>query len=195
MHLSIITPCSRPQNIDTIRRSILEALSRAPQWNSTWIIVDDAESSPTGPEASDRLAILRGHHLSANTSISGNCQRNDALDLAGAGWACFLDDDTTMHPDAISVISPHCIADPEINVVVSQQYANGAIRCDARPENVSIARIDSGQVFLARSAIGDTRWELMRYEADGCFIAEIYSRHGGKFVFLPQAVSIYNALR
>ena len=71
MFLNIITPCSRPQNLETISKSI-----NIPRENYRWIVVFDLEEVPENiPENCEAYAIKD------TKSTSGNAQRNYALDL------------------------------------------------------------------------------------------------------------------
>ena len=89
MFLNIITPCSRPYNLDVISKSI-----NIPRENYRWIVVFDSDKIPYDvPQNCEPYAVkVKG-------SCSGNGQRNFAIDLVKEGWIYFNDDDTIIHPD------------------------------------------------------------------------------------------------
>ena len=87
MFLNIITPCSRPHNLQKIYESI-----NIPKENYRWIIVFDAKDIP------DNIPNCEPYAIKVENSIVGNGQRNYALNLIKTGWIYFNDDDTTIHP-------------------------------------------------------------------------------------------------
>jgi hypothetical protein len=58
-----------------------------------------------------------------------------------------------------------------------------------------VQKIDMGQVAIRREVIGDTRFELGIYEADGIFIETVYNRDPARWEFLHKPLTYYNALR
>ena len=55
-------------------------------------------------------------------------------------------------------------------------------------------KIDSHNFILTRELIGDIRWELTKYEADGLFAVECYKK-SKSHLKLDKVLSIYNQLR
>ena len=90
--LYIVTPCSRPENLATIRKSIPSAL--------TWVVMMDAKcdhKEATGANIT---------HYSRKTGFWGHPLRNEFLDLyqdqfTEDDWVYFLDDDNILHPKFI----------------------------------------------------------------------------------------------
>ena len=88
MLINIITPCSRPENLHLIAKSI-----KLPSYAYRWIVVFDSETIPTD------IPECEAYCIKDINSVCGNAQRNLAIDLVTEGWIYFNDDDTTMHPD------------------------------------------------------------------------------------------------
>lgn len=198
--LNIITPVSRPDNLPRIRQSILTAINRCQDWQVKWYVVFDAvEINPLPLENAPNLEIVKLASPSVvngtQVSVSGNAQRNLALDQAKDGWVYFLDDDTVFHPDLLKHVGPVCSLNPGANIIVSQSFNDGSYRMVAAPENVRLSKIDSGQALLTRDFIGTKRWQLMRYEADGVFLCELYQSAPDRFQFMHLGLCVYNVLR
>jgi len=52
-----------------------------------------------------------------------------------------------------------------------------------------------GQVAIKREVIGDIRFTLNIYEADGIFIQSVYENNPGVWSFIDKPLSYYNKLR
>ena len=93
--ISIVTPCSRPKNLDAMSKSI-----NIPAENYRWIVVFDADVVPDIELPKNVTAFA----VKDKESISGNSQRNHAIDFIASNpmgsneYILFLDDDTIMHP-------------------------------------------------------------------------------------------------
>lgn len=180
MFLNIITPCSRPENLITISRSI-----NIPVENYRWIVVFDMETLPSSELIPSNCEI----YLHKNpVSIVGNSQRNYALNIIDYGHIYFNDDDTTIHPklweniknlnnDFISFIQ----LDKELNIRLIS-------------DNVKVRMIDSHNFLVSKELIGDIKFELNKYEADGIFATECRKKSKSA-IWLNKPLSIYNSLR
>jgi len=178
MFLNIITPCSRPQNLEVISKSI-----NIPKENYRWIVVFDAlKVLKNIPENCEAYAIKDFN------SISGNAQRNFALNLITQGHIYFNDDDTIIHPNFWNSIKEYNID----FISFKQSEKNGNIRLEGN--NISLGHIDSHNFVISIECMGDTRWILNRYDADGLFAFECYQKAKTK-MYIPKILSIYNSLR
>jgi hypothetical protein len=182
MFLNIITPCTRPQNLHAIAQSISDTI---PRDNYRWIVVFDAsEMNITNlPENAEYYAVR------VQDSISGNGQRNYAIDLVQDGHVYFNDDDTTIHPDLWSAVSH--FDDAEF-ISFRQVHKNGAHRLEGK--YIKVGGIDSHNFIVKHSVIGPTRWILGAYCADGYFASEVYN-NSTKIVYVDRVLSVYNSLR
>lgn len=179
MFLNIITPCSRPQNLETISKSI-----NIPRDQYRWIVVFDLLEKPENiPDNCEWYAIKD------TNSTSGNAQRNFALNLVTHGHIYFNDDDTVMHPDLWENIK-----DEDSTDFISFKQANkdGSIRLEG--VNVSIGTIDSHNFVTSVECMEDTRWVLDRYDADGVFARECFEK-AKTILYISKILSVYNSLR
>lgn len=179
MFLNIITPCSRPQNLETISKSI-----NIPRENYRWIVVFDLLEAPVNiPDNCEWYAIKDAN------STSGNAQRNFALNLVTHGHIYFNDDDTIMHPDLWENIKDE---DDEDFISFKQTNKDGSIRLEG--VDISVGTIDSHNFVTSVECVGDTKWVLNRYDADGVFAHECYQKAKNKS-YINKVLSVYNTLR
>ena len=179
MLINIVTPCSRPENLKAIAESI-----NIPSRHYRWIVVHDADEFPdmeTPKQAEQHLYREQG-------SISGNGQRNKALRLIADGYVLFLDDDTILHHNLWDAV---CKADEDV-VCWKQYWKDAGHRLDAG--DFTVGHIDSGSFMVKRSVIGDLQWEVDRYDADGYFAQQIFSRKQ-TIRQINEYLSHYNHLR
>lgn len=179
MIINIVTPCSRPENLMAMSESINIPLGRY-----RWIVVIDATDMPSvmlPKNAEVYLAKVDG-------STSGNGQRNKALDMINAGYVLFLDDDTILHKDLWDAVR---YATEDI-VCWQQSLKDGSHRLDAG--DFRVCHIDSGSFMVKRSVIGDIRWDLGRYDADGYFAEKVFAKKQ-TIRKINQYLSHYNYLR
>jgi hypothetical protein len=182
MFLNLITPCTRPKNLFTIAESIRDTI---PRECYRWIVVFDAASIPNCPLP----ANAEYHAVHVPGSISGNGQRNYALDLVEHGHVYFQDDDTAVHPDLWSNINHLNNVD---FISFKQAHKSGALRLDGR--DIRVGSIDSHNFVSAYSAIGRKRWILGDYCADGHFAHDVYNA-SKTVVYIDRVLSVYNVLR
>ncbi len=197
--VSIITPLMRPENLLKMRLSIESA---ADGWAAhvCWYIV-------TGDEGLDRscfwewdenlpgMICVHILHGTDREGVSGNAKRNMALseigDAAGE-WIAFLDDDNLLHPKLFQ----HLAELPEDCMGMTVWQVQGtSMDFRLQPSREKPRHIDSAQFILWRPLIGDTRWQLDRYDADGLFFAEVYEKDPTHIVYLERVAAYYNALR
>lgn len=180
MILNIITPCSRPENLHKISKSI-----NIPKENYRWLIVFDMFNQPNSELIPDNCEVYC--HKNPN-SIAGNSQRNFALDLVEEGYVYFNDDDTVIHPELWENIKD---LDTDF-ISFSQLNKNGSLRLTG--DNVNVCYIDSHNFIVSHSIIGESRFIIEKYEADGHFATECYNKTENR-IFINKPLSIYNLLR
>jgi len=179
MFLNIITPCSRPQNLETISKSI-----NIPRDQYRWIVVFDLLEAPVNiPDNCEWYAIKDAN------STSGNAQRNFALNLITHGHIYFNDDDTIMHPELWDEIKDEDVAD---FISFKQANKDGSIRLEG--DHISVGTIDSHNFVTSVECMGDTRWVLDRYDADGVFARECFEK-AKTILYINKVLSVYNTLR
>ena len=164
--LTIITPCSRPQNLPAMAESIKPGRSL---FDLVWLVVFDNKE--------------------CEESKVGNYQRNCALEAITDGWVYFLDDDTTIHPEFFAEL-----AEVKSGAVAFEQDLGTWVRKVA-PSEMKVCKIDMGQVAIRRDVIGDIRFALGIYEADGIFIQAVYGNNPEAWSFIEKPLCYYNKLR
>jgi hypothetical protein len=178
MFLNIITPCSRPKNLQIISSSI-----NIPKENYRWIVVFDMLEKPDNiPENCESYCFKDFK------SISGNAQRNFALDLINNGHIYFNDDDTVIHKDLWENIK--CLDEDFISFM--QEDKNKKIRTTGL--NVRVDKIDSHNFIISKRCSENIKWEIEKYNADGFFACECYNIAKTK-KHIDKVLSIYNSLR
>lgn len=180
MFLNIITPCSRPENLLKISESI-----NIQEKNYRWIVVVDSYELPKYNLIPKNCEIYT--HKDPE-SISGNAQRNYALDLIKDGYVYFNDDDTILHPhlwDNIKDLN---------NDFISFRQLNKDLTLRLFGDLISVGFIDSHNFIVSRELIDKTKFTLNKYEADGIFATECF-KNSKSALWLNKPLSIYNSLR
>jgi len=183
MFINIITPCSRPENLISIGLSI-----NIPLENFRWIVVFDANEVPELSVSKNQFKNTEFYAHTNPDGCSGNSQRNFGLDLVEDGYVYFQDDDTLMHQEFWESVK-------DLNadfINFNQGFVNGDLRL--KSGRIEVGHIDSHNFLLKKSIIGETRWEIANYCADGIF-AETCAKKTNNLFFIDRTLSIYNALR
>lgn len=178
MFLNIVTPCSRPENLEMIAKSI-----NIPSDNYRWIVVFDANKIPENipVQCEPYAAKVKG-------SVFGHGQRNFALDLIQEGHVYFNDDDTEINENLwenIKNLNNDFISFGQLN-------KDGSLRLTGK--NIELNYIDSHNFIVSRECIDNTRWSISRYDADGVFAHDCYVKAKRK-MYIPKPLSIYNSLK
>ena len=219
--LYIITPVSRPENLEEISNSFNDHLeySKTPNANIRWIIiidrkllnVNDCQSAEVFMDLSNiifnkirnkfRCTIL---YSEISNAFVGHAHRNYFLDKIYPGlgisendYAYFLDDDTILHPEFLENVLPILETEnPEI-VVFGQNNKDNSVRLLPSKENIRVCHIDMGQyIFKINSLPNNIRFKEDDYCADGIFIEELYKHHESKkTIVINKQLSFYNYLR
>jgi len=180
MYLNIITPCCRPENLHQISKSI-----NIPKENYRWIVVFDSLTLPDKSYIPDNCEYYL--HKDPNSKV-GNGQRNFALDLVKMGYIYFNDDDTTLHPELWDNIKD-CDED---FISFKQSLFNNKIRLEGKI--IKVHNIDSHNFLVSKKLVGNIRWRLDVYEADGFFAIDCHTKATTK-KYINKVLSIYNRLR
>jgi hypothetical protein len=181
MFLNIITPCSRPENLHEISKSI--NIDRS---DYRWIVVLDMDEMPN----IDLIPLNCEIYLHKDPiSVFGNAQRNFALDLVEDGHIYFNDDDTTIHPDLWDNIKDL----RQGFISFSQNNQDGSLRLEGN--NIKLHSIDSHNFVVHIKIVewSSSRFKITEYDADGYFAIECYNKPCSK-IFIPKVLSIYNSL-
>ena len=180
MYLNIITPCSRPENLHQISKSI-----NIPKENYRWIIIFDSLTLPKKDYIPDNCEY---YLCKDSKSVSGNGQRNLALDLVKKGHIYFNDDDTLLHPNLWENIK-------EYNsdfISFIQVNKDGSVRL--KGDNINVSYIDSHNFIISYKILDDNRFIIDKYDADGYFAKKCFENSKIK-KYINKPLSIYNQLR
>jgi hypothetical protein len=171
MRLHVLTACTRPENLDALAESLMDALSAGVQ--VVWHIRFDREHQYVG----------------------GQKLKNDMLDEVREGWVAILDDDTTYPPAFFPAIAGAVLAHPDAQLlVIAQQHRSGWVRKVSR-RMLRATHVDAGQIVARREAIGTLRIPE-HYCGDGSFIEALAdSLADEQIVYIHEPVVTYNALR
>ena len=189
--ITLITPCSRPENIKQVFESI--------NFPCEWRIVFDAtdEEFKIIKESLEFLIDYKWVHLSnIKGGVSGNLQRNKAMDEAEKGWWYFLDDDNKIHPDFYDNAGSLIYYHPDIKCFFFSQEVNRKVKIrNVSPETVKVNKIDQAQFIIHSDLIGAKRY-VQKYEADGIFIQQIFAHNPPElfYFFNTKVVTYYNRI-
>lgn len=187
--LNIVTPVTRPNNLECIHNSITRSFRRAlPNW---WVVFDAAAKfTPLPP--SWRNVVFWGPGPN-RAGIAGYQLRNFALELICSGWVYFLDDDNLVHPNLetawLGAVKEH----PDAKWFIFRQVRRSGevyLRPHCPPR---IGLVDVGQCIIAVDALRGYRFREDRYDADG----ELFQRMAAAVppVCIDEEATFYNALR
>ncbi len=188
--LYIVTPCARPSNLRAIRNS----LSPAHEW--VWVIVystkPDAFQFTDDPRIHEVWCGLKGDNDNEKSTY-GNMERNFALSLLSSfpdAYVYFLDDDNLVHPSFWSIVYPVLQRNTADFITFDQQRTPTELFYGPVGK---VYHIDTAMFVARRSLVGDARWRLWRYEADGLF-AQDMQKKSQRHVYIPHTCAYYNAL-
>lgn len=186
--LHIITPITRPHNLNHIYESLQSGL-RTSRW--CWWCVFDMDP-PRPPLAWQNIAYWGRPEVPSGRV--GHPQRNWALDQIKDGWVYFLDDDNLLHPYFEKAWLEAMKRHPKSKWFLFLQVRRSGEVYLLPTEKPTVGKVDTGQGVIARDAIGNWRFPFpWNYWADGEFF-EFLARS-----VMPTCVDVpatyYNALR
>jgi len=186
--LTIITPCSRPQNLHRLFDSIDFTKT------NKWIIVHDTtKTNGMYPTLFRHPKILELGHVSPEGTCSGNSQRNVALKMVETGLVYFLDDDNIVHHKFWTLIDQfdedYFYTWDQIGNDMFANKPNGVLS----GHEPRLRKIDTAQYIVPRHMC--SLWQEGPYWADGLFIEDIYTRFKEKHIYLDVVAAHYNFLR
>jgi glycosyltransferase involved in cell wall biosynthesis len=118
---SVVTPVYNPP-IDAFEACIASMLAQTySDWE--WCLVDDASSNPKVREVMERLARKDKRIRIAFRAVNGGivAASQDALDFATGEFIAFLDNDDTLHPNSLNLVSATLDKDLTIDYVYSDE--------------------------------------------------------------------------
>ena len=216
--LSIVTACTRPQNLREIKDSI--DFKYVDKW---YIVYDTSKCRTYDFQFANELKIIELTCDSPNSAY-GNAQRNMALDLicktegttegtsaaktegtsaaktegtSGAkseaktetnGFIYFVDDDTIVHKNFWKLF-------PTLDTNKIYTWDQDRIQENRilKGGRIEMNKIDTSQFLVPKGL--ESRWILGKYFADFLFINSIYKKHKEKFVYIPEIACYHNYIK
>lgn len=177
--LQIITPCSRPQNLQKIKENIEQIVTVTYDW---YIIFDDKTDMIN--IISDNVKVFKNNQ----SGNFGNKERNIGLKYKDDyKFVYFLDDDNLLHDNFMELFN-------YIDEISDIYVFNQENRLQSGTNKVcSENQIDTACFLIKSSIIKNNEWNPTIYAADARFIADLQYRSVVKFI--PKTFCKYNALR
>jgi glycosyltransferase involved in cell wall biosynthesis len=188
--LSIITPCTRPENLPAIYRSILAMKSSEVEWI---IVYDSDKIDERIKQYEDFVPIIlikqKGGHA------YGSDQRNKGLELAKGKWIYYLDDDNLVHTRLLERIR---LYGDDKTILIFNQFA---INRKRRFKKFDFDCIRPGGIDTAQIVVPDKykhiRWpNKRRYMEEYDYIQDLREQAGDEnFKFINRIFTYRNYLR
>ena len=197
MKINIVTRCTRPQNLDTIKESIFGNIPSGCDIN--WhILFDTSVLKDIDAELLSRLNCesIKLHFKKGDEW--GNWNRLNDLIQRLDGWIYHLDDDNLLHDNFYVEIQKAILNNPKCLAIVFSQKVGGIdfsgvdVR-KADPKNMAVQKIDLAQ-WLIHSELQLNNLYGSGYRADGEFIESLYKENRKSFIFIKDILCYYNAL-
>ena len=183
--VSIITACSRPQNLKKIYDSIDFHMV-----NKWYIIYDTSKCRtyefqfPLEPKILELTCDKQG--------FAGHPQINFALELTKGqdGFMYIMDDDNIFHEHfwkLLPTLDPEMVYTWDQNRIQENRIMKGG--------KIEEEKIDTSQFIVPRSLIGNIKWADQRSAGDFRFISQIFKRHEEKFRYIPEIACYHNFIK
>jgi hypothetical protein len=180
----IITPCSRPENLEKIRESI--------DFDNdnflSWIIIYDLRHMKFIKRYSNCNKIVETG--CTEEGVNGHQIRNMALrEIVREGLIYFLDDDTIVHPFFWTIVNNF---HQEINIYTFNLLdQNGTIHYGNNP---TIGNINTYQFIFHKKIINNYAFNPNDYYSDGLFIQTLCQENQDTSLFVNSIGGYYNWL-
>lgn len=198
-NLHILTRCTRPNNLLTVRDSVFS--NQPENVNVIWHVLFD--TAPLKDIDAELLSSISNdstkiHFINAgdggllypqSTQIIRSIENQD-------DWFYFLDDDNILHEDFYSHIVDFFKEDASIHVfsqkVDGKDFTGLDVR-EATPENTGYQKTDIAQIIFKRSTVNELEFGHS-YAADGYFIQAALDQNPEWFSYHNIVLSYYNYL-
>ena len=178
--LILITPCSRPKNLEKLYKSI--------QFDkiALWCIIYDTRHIPFIKHFNNNPKIIELECKDDGTA--GHQIRNMALNIITEGIIYFLDDDNIMHPFFWNLVDHFKYGNL---YTFNLLYQSGQILYGNNPIP---KKIDTSQYVFDRKLVDNIRFDINTYCADGIFINTIYENNKPNSFHFNYIAAYYNWL-
>lgn len=185
--INIITACSRPENLQALYES-LQGLTC--KW---YIILDDCKEFNLSTHFNSTVKLIVKQ--SKKKGKWAGSLKNEALEMISFGWVYVLDDDNILHPAFKNLIWHYIDVYHYKDAFVFNLLLPDGKLMIANYSSIKVYHINQAQFILKRELIGETRYDLDKYEDDGLFIEYIYEHNPDKFMCINEIMSYHNKLR
>lgn len=168
----IITPVTRPQNLQIITDSIVNA-DKPHRFSIHW------------------------HTIFKNNENRYNVINiyNKLLDSIQDGWITFMCDDNAFHPRLFLELQEAIDENPNMGVFICSIFARHGQNIIASKESVIPHGVDAAQTFIERKTLGDTRYNTHKFRyADSKIVIDLYRKCPEKFVFSEKILAYYEKI-
>lgn len=184
--VSIITACSRPQNLMEIYNSI--EFDKVDKW---YIIYDTSKCRTYDFQfASDPNANKIMELTCDQIGFAGHPQINFALDLIVDGFVYIMDDDNIFHEtfwNLLPTLEKDSVYTWDQNRIQEKRILKGG--------QIQEEKIDTSQFIVPRELIGSIRWAVTKSAGDFRFIKQIFNKFKDKFKYIPKIACYHNFIK
>jgi len=192
--IHLITRSSRLENLDKLADSIYPC----DLFNINWhIIFDTNRVQDIDSKLLSKLTNEYDAELYYRENIGDylHTSMSDVIKSIETGWIYILDDDNIIHEDFYKTI--HNELD-DSKVYVFNQFVDGKDFTGkdyryAKPENMVVGKVDSGQFIFHRDVFTFDIPSV--YTGDGQLIEKLYDKYKADFKFIDKVISHYNYLQ
>jgi len=177
--LIIVTPCSRPENLQKLYDSInFDKIT-------LWLIIYDTRNL----EFVKRFDNSKIVELECkDEGVAGHQIRNMALNIIMNGLVYFLDDDNIIHPFFWNLVDHF---NSGYIYTFNLLYKSGDIKFGNNP---TYGNIDTSQFVFDKSLVSDLRYNANNYSSDGYFINSLVDNNKEKTMYFNYIAAYYNWL-
>jgi glycosyltransferase involved in cell wall biosynthesis len=200
MKIEIITRCTRPANLYTVRDSIFKNLPD--EISIKWRIIFDTSVLDTIPTSIiEDFSAYSLHFWKGTPGDFAHMLINRAIDLVEEdAWFYILDDDNELHPSMLETVFKVHKENPIKQGMLFSQFIGGKDFTGLQVRqidgtNIKVREVDMAQFLLAKKLVGDKRLNPMQYIADGYFIEELYAENALRFIIIDDILCLYNSLQ
>jgi hypothetical protein len=178
--LTLLTPCSRPENLERMMQTIQFHLI------DKWYIIYDTRHFPFQKRFSHPQIV---EMECKDEGSVGHQIRNMGMNIIHEGLLYFLDDDNLIHPSFWNVIAN--VREGKI-YTFDLLYQDGTILLGNKPV---VRCIDTAQYIFDMKLVGNLRFDASLYIGDGVFIESMVEMHKDKWEYIPEVGCYYNRLK
>ena len=187
--ITIITPSVRPENLIKLKNSINF------DYINEWIIVYDENKIKENPYIFKNNEKIKEYIHFDKDSISGNSQRNFAIDNISNKdtYIYFLDDDNIIHPNLYTLFdrlehNKIYTFDQKrpLNIFPHKELLKG--------NNIELYNIDTAMFLIDYNLCKNIKWKKDKYNADGYYIIECFQNNKEHWIYIDELLSYYNYL-